>query len=136
MKNEIISGITAIDALQGTLFVWLNVGNTPPCLQDEGWLKITCHSSLGLNVKDLVHAMHLYSDCNAISIDEIKKSNIYICKEDPSLADSPTIAKITYQSIIQELHELSISDELRKLASTLNEKSAELIKPKNNKRAL
>lgn len=80
--------------------------------------------------------MHLYSDCNAISIDEIKKSNIYICKEDPSLADSPTIAKITYQSIIQELHELSISDELRKLASTLNEKSAELIKPKNNKRAL
>lgn len=36
MKNEIISGITAIDALQGTLFVWLNVGNTPHAFKTKG----------------------------------------------------------------------------------------------------
>ena len=136
MNYQIVSGLTAIDALQGSLFVWINVGDDPQSLRDEGWLKATCHSTKGMRVDDLVHAMHLYSDCHGISIDEINARNVYVCKEDPSLADTPKLAKLTYQSIIQEIHELSISKKLMKLATALNENAPDLIKLKSHKRAL
>lgn len=136
MNYQIVSGLTAIDALQGALSVWINVGNNPQSLRDEGWLNATCHSSKGIRIDDLVHAMHLYSDCHGISIDEINASNVYICKEDPSLTDTPKLAKLTYQSIIQEIHELSISKKLMKLATALNENAPDSTKSKSHKRAL
>ncbi|MFQ2234817.1 hypothetical protein ACK32R_03755 [Aeromonas dhakensis] len=136
MNSKIVSGLTAVDALKGAAAVWLNVGNTPQCLKEDGWLKVSCQSANGISIKDLIDAMHLYSECYPLPIDEIKTSNVYISKDDPLQTHCPELAKLTYQSVIEEINERSISRDLMKLALSLNDNPCELVKSKNNRRAL